>query len=165
MRTRILLVACLLVAWQGRGQTGAAGNAFERMKALAGDWEADLQGFGKMSNSIRLVSNGKAIEETIGIPADNEVSIYTRDGARILLTHFCAMTPEAHQARLATGALSGLPESLTFIFRDAVNLPGPSAPHMRRVVVTFGDHDHFTETWTKIEKGKNTVFDLKFTRR
>jgi hypothetical protein len=153
MRTRILLVACLLVAWQGRGQTGAAGNAFERMKALAGDWEADLQGFGKMSNSIRLVSNGKAIEETIGIPADNEVSIYTRDGARILLTHFCAMTPEAHQARLETGALSGL------------NLPGPSAPHMRRVVVTFGDHDHFTETWTKIEKGKNTVFDLKFTRR
>ena len=83
-----LLVALLLGAWPGPGQTGAAGDAFERMKALAGEWEADLPGFGKLSNSIRLVSNGKAIEETIGVPADNEVSIYTRDGARILLTHF-----------------------------------------------------------------------------
>lgn len=164
MRTGILLAAFLLGAWQGRGQTGAA-DAFERMKALAGEWEADLPGLGKLSNSIRLVSNGKAIEETIGVPADNEVSIYTRDGARILLTHFCAMTPEAHQARLETGALSEAPGSLTFVFRDAVNLRGPSAPHMRRVVVTFGDRDHFTETWTKIEKGKDTVFDLKFARR
>ena len=75
------------------------------------------------------------------------------------------MTPEAHQARLETGPLSEVPESLTFVFRDAVNLRGPSAPHMRRVVVTFGDHNHFTETWTKIEKGKDTVFDLKFARR
>ncbi len=112
------------------------------MKALAGKWEADLPGFGELSNSIRLVSNGKAIEETIGVPADNEVSIYTRDGARILLTHFCAMTPAAHQARLETRALSRVPESLTFVFRDAVNLREASAPHMRRVVVTFGDRGH-----------------------
>jgi hypothetical protein len=27
------------------------------------------------------------------------------------------------------------------------------------------DHDHFTESWTKIEKEKDTVFDLNFVRR
>jgi hypothetical protein len=141
-----------------------ADAAFDRLTSLAGEWRADLPGFGTMTNSIRLVSNGQAIEETIGTSADNEVSIYTRRGTHILLTHFCAMTPQGHQVRLETDA-AGAPESLTFHFVDATNLPSAAAPHMRRVVTTFIDSDHFTERWTKSEGGKDTVFDLQFTRR
>ena len=36
---------------------------------------------------------------------------------------------------------------------------------MRRVVITVIDRDHFSERWTKTEKGVDTVFDLKFARR
>jgi hypothetical protein len=158
MRTAVFVVIYALLG-------AAPPDAFEQMKSLAGEWEADLPGFGKMTNSIRLVSNEKAIEETIGTPSDNEVSIYSRDNNRILLTHFCALTAYGHVARLETGALTGAQERLTFVFTGATNLPGSAAPHMRMVVMTLIDHDHFSERWTKTENGKDTVFDLKFVRR
>jgi hypothetical protein len=158
MRVTLLLASYALLA-------GAQPDSFDQLKSLAGEWEADLPGFGKMTDSIHLVSNGKAIEETLGTPADNEVSIYTRDNSRILLTHFCAMTADGHVARLETGPLSGAQERLTFVFTGAANLHNSAAPHMRLVVMTLTDRDHFSEKWTKTENGKDTVFDLNFVRR
>jgi len=155
-------VAVFVAAYALMG--AAPPDAFEQMKSLAGEWEADLPGFGKLTDSIRLVSNGKAIEETLGTPADNEVSIYARDNNRILMTHFCAMTPDGHVARLETGALSGGQDRLTFVFTGATNLHSSAAPHMRLVVMTLTDRDHFSEKWTKTENGKDTVFDLNFVR-
>lgn len=142
-----------------------ADDPFEQMKALAGEWQADLPGYGRILDSIRLVSKGTAIEETLGTPSDNEVSLYTRDGTRLLLTHFCALTPDGHVARLATGALQGSPVQLEFTLVAASNLHDEAAPHMRRVLLTFVDRDHFSEKWTKTEKGVDTVFDLGFVRR
>jgi hypothetical protein len=163
MRNVLFFAAMTFCGTAGSSQPRQA-DAFERLKALAGEWEADLPGFGKLTNSIRLVSNGIAIEETLGTPADNEVSIYTRDGNRVLLTHFCALTPDGHQVLLETAPLNSVPDSLVFVFRDATNLHGPAAPHMRRVLMTFTDRDHFAEEWTKTEKGKDTVFGLNFVR-
>ncbi|HEV1288244.1 MAG TPA: hypothetical protein VNU44_23165 [Bryobacteraceae bacterium] len=158
MRVAIFLAGYAFLA-------GAPPDAFDRLKALAGEWEADLPGFGKLTDSIRLVSNGKAIEETLGTPADNEVSIYTRDNNRILLTHVCALTPDGHVARLETGPLRGAQDRLTFVFTGAANLHSSAAPHMRLVVMTLTDRDHFSEKWTKTESGKDTVFDLNWVRR
>jgi hypothetical protein len=42
--------------------------------------KAQLPRSRQTTNSVRLVSTGKAIEEPIGTPADNEASIYMRDG-------------------------------------------------------------------------------------
>jgi hypothetical protein len=163
VRSSILVVAIGL--FSSVHAAPALADAFEQLQSLAGEWEAELPGFGKLTNSIHLVSNGKAIEETIGTPTDNEVSLYTRDDGRILLTHFCAMTPDGHVARLETLPVTSVQERLAFRFRGASNLHRPGAPHMRRVVVTFIDNDHFTETWTKSQNGKDTVFDLQFVRR
>lgn len=161
----LMLVATLAICATTASSDPSSTDAFEQLKTLVGEWQADLPGFGKLTNSIRLVSNGIAIEETLGTPADNETSIYTRDNKRILLTHFCALTPDGHQARLETSPINGTPDGLTFIFRDASNLHSPAAPHMRRVFIQITDHDHFTEKWTKSEKGKDTVFSLNFFRR
>ena len=60
--------------------------------------------------------------------SDNEVSIYSRDGQRVLLTHYCAMTPDGHVARLATAPLHGLQQRLEFAFLDATNLHDAAAP-------------------------------------
>lgn len=164
MRTAILLAALALNAWAADVPPVPA-DTFERIKTLAGEWDADLPGFGKTTASIRLVSNGKAIEETLGTPADNEVSIYTRSGDRVLLTHFCAMTPDGHQVRLETAPIAGSPGRIVFAFRGAVNLHSPAAPHMRKVIMTLTDRGHFTEEWTKTENGKDTIFKLNFVRR
>ena len=163
MRTAILLAVLTFCA--RAADTPSNADTFERMKELAGEWDADLPGFGKMSDSIRLVSNGKAIEETLGTAADNEVSLYTRDGDRIVLTHFCALTPDGHQVRLVTGALAGVQGRIVFAFHDAMNLHSRSAPHMRQVIMTFTDSAHFSEKWTKTENGKDTIFEINFVRR
>jgi hypothetical protein len=39
----------------------ARANAFDQLKSLAGEWRADLPGFGRIASSIRLVSNGTAL--------------------------------------------------------------------------------------------------------
>lgn len=164
MRLGILILA-LGVGVSAAGSEQRSADAFEQLKALAGEWQADLPGFGVISNSVRLGSNGRAVEETLGTPADNEISVYTRDGNRILLTHFCALTSDGHVARLESAPIKGAFDDLEFVFRDATNLHSPAAPHMRRVLLIIRDHDHFTEKWTKIEKGKDTIFDLNFVRR
>jgi len=162
MRKAMLLAA--LMAWPAWGASTQP-PAFERLKSLAGEWQAVLPGYGVIGNSIRLVSNGKAIEETIGTPQDNEISVYMPDGGRILLTHFCAMTADGHAARLETAPLAGQPDTLSFRFVGASNLRSAAAPHMRQVLLRFGDQDHFSEAWTRTEKGKDTVFQLDFVRR
>jgi hypothetical protein len=163
MRIMMLALVVLIGAGAARAQPGPV-DSFAALKTLAGEWQAELPGFGTITGTIRMISNGRAIEETIGTAADNEVSIYARDDDRILLTHFCAMTPDGHVVRLRSAAQQGTPNMLTFVFRDAVNLHSAAAPHMRRVVLTIIDSDHFSERWTRTERGVDTVFDLNFVR-
>lgn len=164
MRIAIVSVLAALVAQPVTSFAGAP-EAYERLKSLVGEWEADLPGFGKMTSSVRVVSNGKAIEETIGTPADNELSVYTLNADTILLTHFCAMTPDGNQVRLQIPQLIAMPDQLDFRFQSATNLHSKAAPHMRRMIMTFSDSDHYSEKWTKTENGKETVFELNFVRR
>jgi len=65
MRT-LFFTACLVCCAGADGAPPEGADSFEQLKSLAGEWEADLPGCGKLTNSIRLISNGKAIEETIG---------------------------------------------------------------------------------------------------
>src|SRR6202795_3484809 len=136
-----ILILALGIWTSAAGSEQTSADAFEQLEALAGEWQADLPGYGVITNSVHLVSNGRAIEETLGTPADNEISVYTRDGNRILLTHFCALTPDGHVARLETAPLKGAFDSLEFVLRDATNLHGLAAPHMRRVLLIIRDHD------------------------
>ena len=143
----------------------AAPEVYEQLKSLVGDWSAELTGFGTITGQVRLASNGKAIEEVIGTPKDNELSVYTLEGDTILLTHYCAMTPDGHQVRLQTRRLGHAPPHLDFAFLNATNLHSKTAPHMRRVLMTILDRDHYREKWTKTEDGHDTEFDLNFARR
>ena len=169
MRSTPLLLAAAFASASGapgaQAEGSAPADAFARLQALAGDWEADLAGYGKMQDTVRLISNGAAVEETLGTAADNEASIYTRDADRVLMTHYCAMTPDGHQVRLETARLKQAPGRLEFVMVGSTNLRGPKAPHMRLMSMTFIDRDHFSERWTKTEAGKDTVFEMNFTRR
>src|SRR5215813_2342187 len=98
MRAALFSVFMCGLAWAGAKPS--APDGFEILKSLAGKWRAELPGFGSVDNTIRLVSGGKAIEETIGTAAENEVSLYTVKDGRLLLTHFCAMTLDGHVVRM-----------------------------------------------------------------
>src|ERR1035441_6116428 len=43
---------------------------------LPGQSEADLPGYGRITSSVNLISNGKAIAEVIGSPDNHETSVY-----------------------------------------------------------------------------------------
>jgi len=144
---------------------GEAADAFDRFKALAGTWEADSPAGGKLTNTIALVSKGTAIEETIGTPEDNEVSLYTRDGGRILMTHYCALTAGGNQARLVAPVTAAGQGEFVFSFVSATNLATQGDAHMRRMVLRLKDDSHFSEIRPEREKGKDTVFTLDFVRR
>lgn len=164
MRLASVCVSAALVMHPNCGWAGAA-QVYEQLKSLAGEWEAELPGFGKLTSSVRLVSNGRAIEEVIGTPQDNELSVYTLNADKILLTHYCAMTPDGHQVRLQTNRLEFAPERIEFAFTGATNLHTMAAAHMRRVIMKITDREHYSEKWTKTDNGKDTEFDLKFVRR
>jgi hypothetical protein len=136
MRTVALLAALAFCATAASSEPGPA-HPFAQLTVLAGEWEADVPGYGKLTNTIRWVSNGKAIEETIGTAADDEVSIYTRDDKRILLTHFCALTPDGHVVRLETPPLNGVHEDRT---RQGNRVRSEFCAPLNRAAVTAGSH-------------------------
>jgi len=163
---RVALISTIAVlALQPTSSVAGASEVYEQLKSLAGEWEAELPGFGKLTSTVRVVSNGKAIEEIIGTPDDNELSVYTLNIDKLVLTHYCAMTPDGHQVRLQTPRLGSSADHLEFGLVSATNLHSKAAAHMRRVIMTISDHDHYSEKWTKTENGQETEFDLEFVRR
>ena len=163
--TVVYVIAALAALLHPVPSPAEAPEAYEHLKSLVGDWQAALPGFGKISSNVRLVSNGKAIEEAIGTPSDNELSVYTLNADKILLTHYCALTPDGHQVRLQTPRLGSELDHLDFSFVSATNLHSKAAPHMRRVTMTISDRDHYSEQWVETGNGKETVFTLNFVRR
>jgi hypothetical protein len=61
--------------------------------------------------------------------------------------------------------VSGEEKSIVFDLVDVTNLSAPDASHMRKLVVTFGDQDHFTQEWTWREKGKDIAVIVHFERK
>ena len=158
-------LAALLLVLCFSGAHSAGPDAFDSLRALAGDWDADLPGYGRIASTVRVVSNGRAVEETIGTPANNELTVYARDGGRIVLTHYCAMTPDGHVVTMRSAGPADAAGELHFELASTLNLHDPAAPHMREVVLTFVDRDHYTERWTRTEKGHDGVFELRYARR
>jgi hypothetical protein len=166
-RLSLALAAIGLALFAGRAQpqASAAASAFDRLKALAGTWQADSPAGGKLTSTFVLVSKGTAIEETIGTPAENEVSLYTRGAGRIVMTHYCALTAAGNQSRLEAPAAAANQSEFVFAFVGADNLASAADAHMHRMVLRLQDPSHFTEAWTKRENGKDTIFTLSFVRR
>jgi hypothetical protein len=147
MKKTILTVLALLAL----GNPGYArlSNDFDRLKALAGDWEATTPE-GKTRVTYRLISNDTALLETI--ISENMVSVYHPDGDAVLMTHYCAI---GNQPRMR--AQSSANGDLTFQYVDAANLKSPNDGHMQRLVIKFQDADHVTQEWTWKENGKETT--------
>lgn len=146
MKKKILTVLTLLAL--GNFGYARSGNDFDRLKALAGDWEATTPEV-KTRVTYRLISNDTALMETI--VSENMVTVYHPDGDAVLMTHYCAV---GNQPRMrAQGSGNG---AIAFQYVDAANLKSPNEGHMQRLVIKFQDADHVTEEWTWKEDGKET---------
>jgi hypothetical protein len=143
--------------------TSAQANAaFTELKTLVGEWEADL-GTQKARLSYELIAAGSALLERE--TADNRptmVTLYHRDGDRLVLTHYCMA---GNQPRMQARPFDAASHELVFDFDGASNLVSPAAGHMHSTKIRFVDERHIETEWQFYEKGQPTMNErARYTR-
>ncbi len=160
----LLAVGAIAIGWFANGAVPQEkpASGFDRLKALVGTWEAAVPQGGTLTNTIRLVSNGTALEEIFQSKEDDQmVSLYTADGNRLAMTHYCAA---GNQPRMETVAVTGDQKEFDFSLTGITNLTNPNSGHMRHLLIQIADQDHFTEQWTWRENGKDRIHTIHFKR-
>jgi hypothetical protein len=135
---------------------------FAKMSSLVGEWKGTSMDKKPATVTYTLVSDNSALMEKLAMVGESEmVTMYHPDGDHLMMTHYCS----AHnQPRMRAQAVSGDIKNITFDFLDATNLSSPDAGHMRKLVVTFADKDHFTQEWTWTQQGKEKTEVFNFER-
>src|SRR5687768_5331933 len=89
----ILLAAAGIVATAGDTKKSKQGTAFERLKSLEGEWQAQSPWGGHSRVRYQVIAGGSAVVETFSddkLGAGNEmVTVYTPAGEGVALTHYC----------------------------------------------------------------------------
>ena len=157
----VLALAAFAYAGESHHMANApASPAFEKMKALVGEWKANVPPAGDVTATYSLHSDGSALVEELKMP-DNAsmVSVFysTKDG--VAMTHYCAGHNQPHMVAKGTGA-----GNVSFSEVSVDNLPSKDAQHMSAVDFAFKDADHFTATWVNSAAGKNMPVAFVFTR-
>ena len=135
---------------------------FERMKSLVGEWKGTSMNGNAATVTYTLVSDNSALMERLAMGGESEmVTMYHPDGDHLMMTHYCS----AHnQPRMRSQTVPVGSKDITFDFVDVTNLSAPGAGHMSKLVVTFGDKDHFTQEWTWTQQGKDMTVVITFER-
>lgn len=159
-----VLVTLLILATHSALSQSKATAVFDKLKSLAGDWEAKGPDGAPVRASYNVVSAESAVLETLhtGMGHQNMVTVYHLDGDNLMMTHYCAAQ---NQPRMRAKSLSGEVKKIDFAFVDATNLAKPTDGHMHRLVVMFVDSDHFTQEWTFAENGKEMPQTFAFERK
>jgi hypothetical protein len=159
--TGVAVVACLLLP-----VAVAAGeredHAFEQLKTLAGTWNAETP-HGPATFNYRVASAGSIVIEEMFPGTDHEmITVYHRDGDRLVATHYCAV---GNQPRTALDTSTPAFDGLHFAFTGGTNMKAEDG-HIHEWTIRVVDADRAEEKWTYWEGGKEqhgTAFTL--TRR
>jgi hypothetical protein len=136
--------------------------AFEKLLALVGEWEG-TNSAGHVKATYTLVSNGTALMERLQSGNEPEMlTLYTLDGDHLNIVHYCS---EGNQPQMRTATIKESAGPLAFKVVQVTGLKSPDAGHMIGLSLSLSDHDHFTQEWTYLNKGKSTTDLFKFTRK
>ena len=132
----------------------AAHTGRGRMKKLAGTWVAadkDGKPTDQVVSVIKVTAGGSAVQETLfpGQPMEM-VSVYHRDGADLVMTHYCAL---GNQPRLKADPKSPA-NQIRWEFVGGTNLDPAKDMHMHGGTLTFVDDDHIEFAGVAWEGGK-----------
>ena len=129
MRWPLLLAGLCALAAQAAEPTAA--DRFERLKMLAvGEWQGEGADGATLRVNYKTISRGSALVEVWqpGTRAET-MTVFHRDGERVLATHYCA---QGNQPRLALCA----GDDFVFEYVDATNSKA-GASHLRRLVLAL----------------------------
>lgn len=148
-----LVVGLLAVALPVRAAGTPAASAFEKFRALEGDW-IDLDGTfnlkDKVAVSYRLTGNGSAVIETMFVGTPHEMTtVYHRDGNDLVLTHYCA---GGNQPRMRAKSAAG--NVVAFEFDGGTNMDPAKDEHMHSARFEFVSPDEIRGEWFSWAGGK-----------
>jgi hypothetical protein len=140
---------------------------FDRLATLSGTWTGRSTKGWVETVELRLIAGGSVLLETSRFHDDPEgknamATTYQMDGEALLLTHYC----EAGNApRLVASGFADGGKTVTFTFRDGVNLPTRDRGHMDSMILHIEDDRHFDTRWTWYRDGKSTwMEDIRYER-
>jgi hypothetical protein len=165
MKTRILTLGILaggafLTAGPAGEPTIDGKAAFARLKALAGEWQADSS-MGKVQVTYEAIAGGSVVVERDSMTHMGPmITMYHLDG--LILTHYCMM---GSQPRLLARAFNEKTGELRFEFLDATNLARKNAGHMHNATIRMADNQHITADWEFYTNGqKSNTEAFQYTR-
>ncbi|MFN0180452.1 MAG: hypothetical protein ACKVZ0_16760 [Gemmatimonadales bacterium] len=149
----------VVIAGSASAQRPAAVEGLDRLKALAGEWEAPGPDGGAVRVIYEVISGGTAVlERVMGDEHGGAgmVSVYHLKGGRLAMSHFCT---GGSQPRFESAGLAG--DSLDFAL-EPESLSDPGRGHIHRVAFRFDGPARVTTDWDWVEGG---VGGHRLTRR
>jgi hypothetical protein len=160
-----LAPACVIHEQAEVRQQIVSANANERealfapVRALEGRWEGQDPEGNKLTVEFKLTSGGSAVREEMFPASEHEMTnMYTLDGNRLRMTHYCAMGNQPHL--IGSMRQAGRIEFETEVVSD---LKKADEPYMGWMTLVLVDADHIEEHWRALTSGKvdhETVFKL-----
>jgi hypothetical protein len=158
-----LLAAVSAAAHEGHDVAPNAGfeesrpaHAFDRLTPLVGEWVAAEDGpmfeRGELVSRYALTGGGTALVETFFPGGPHEMTtVFTRDGADLVLTHYCAA---GNQPRMRARAPTPDARVLEFAFDGGTNLDASRDSHMHGLRMQLVGPDELIAEWQSWSRGK-----------
>ncbi len=139
--------------------------AFEKLKAMRGEWTIEGDACKDMPKNAKIVykvvAGGSVVMETTFPGTKMEmISMYHRDGKRLVMTHYCMAK---NQPRFQ-GAIDPKTGDLVLHFVGGTNLDVKKDMHVHNGRIRFESADRVTSSWAFWAGGKQqgvTKFTLK----
>ena len=142
--------------------------SLERMKKLAGTWVAadkDGKPTSQVVSVFKVTAGGSAVHETLFPGSAHEmVSVYTRNGADLVMTHYCML---GNQPRMKADPKSPA-DKIHFRFAGGSNLDPAKDKHMHEATLTIVGEDRIEVKGVGWENGapaKDMCCGLKLVRK
>jgi hypothetical protein len=168
MKTKLLvLLFALLTAASSFASVTAeqAKQQFERMKRLAGTWQARSTRGWEGRYTVRVIARGSAIlitSEFVDEPGEGMATLYYLDGEQLKLTHYCEAR---NQPTLVLTELAEGGKRAEFAFVSGTGMASRDVGHMDGLVVRFDGDDAHHDRWSWYAKGKERwMEDIEYRR-
>jgi hypothetical protein len=145
-----------------RLSTVQASSEWEKIKALAGDWER-TSGSIKATTSFKVTAANSAVIMVLpdDTPGEEMVTMFHPDGKDIMATHYCSAKNQPRMKLVP----STNPNEIRFKFVDGTNMGEPGVGHMQELALLLDGPDHHTQEWTFVADGKPMVEKFGFKRK
>jgi hypothetical protein len=137
--------------------------AFEKLKALKGDWNGTAKEGFPTPVSYGVRSNGSVVMETLFPGTDHEmITVYHLVGNDLLATHYCAAGNQPHfKLDLAKSTLT----ELVFTFDGGTSFDPAKDGHVHDGRIVFADDGKLNSSWTFYAGGvQKGAHDFHLTR-